>query len=113
MARLTGSAGVSEQGKGTGWATRKPERSRLCPHGKPARSTGHNNAPGLMTDLASHRERAREHETPRHVESRGEDISRRMRAVGSRSGFVVPRKAGNWAHRDPLEGREPPRVKTH
>ncbi|MGY3600410.1 hypothetical protein ACVIGB_008459 [Bradyrhizobium sp. USDA 4341] len=53
MVRLTGSAGVSEQGKGTGWATRKPERSRLCPHGKPARSTGHNNAPGLMTDLAS------------------------------------------------------------
>ncbi|MGY3573044.1 hypothetical protein ACVMB1_000248 [Bradyrhizobium sp. USDA 4504] len=53
MARLTGSAGVSEQGKGTGWDTRKPERSRLCPHGKPARSTGHNNAPGLMTDLAS------------------------------------------------------------
>ena len=54
MARNTGSAGVSEQGKGTGGVTRKPERSRLCPHessrlGAPAE----NNAPGLMTDLAN------------------------------------------------------------
>jgi len=53
MARLIGSAGISEQGKGTGWVTRKPERSRLCPHGKPARSTGLSNVPGLMNDLAS------------------------------------------------------------
>ena len=31
MARLTGSAGVSEQGKGTGWVARKPERFPLVP----------------------------------------------------------------------------------
>jgi hypothetical protein len=113
MARLTGSAGVSEQGKGTGWVARKPERSRLCPYGKLARSTGLNNAPGPMSRLGEHPERACEHETPRHVESRSEDISRRICTAGGRSGFIVLTKAGNWAHRDPLEGREPPRVKTH
>lgn len=45
------SAGVSDQGKGAGWVTRKPERSRWCPHGKPARSAGVNNAPGPMSGL--------------------------------------------------------------
>jgi hypothetical protein len=47
------------------------------------------------------------------MESRGEDISRRIRTAGSRSGFIVLTKAGNWACQDPLEGREPSRVKTH
>ncbi len=37
MARNTGSAGVSEQGKGMGGVTRKPERSCFCPH----ETTGH------------------------------------------------------------------------
>lgn len=62
MARLTGSAGVSEQGKGTGWATRKPERSRLCPHGKAG--TEHRPQQRSRPDdrLDEHRERAREHE---------------------------------------------------
>lgn len=71
MARLTGSAGVSEQGKGTGWVAKKPERSRLCPHGKPARRTGLNNAPGPMSRRGEHRERACEHEVTGHAVSGG------------------------------------------
>jgi hypothetical protein len=114
MARKTGSAGVSDQGKGTGGVTREPERSRLCPHESNRHAERRvNNAPGLMTDLANVRSADGEHETPRHAESRGEAISRRTCAAGSRSGFIVPRKAGNRAHLDPLEGREPSRVKVH
>jgi len=29
--------------------------------------------------------------------------------MGCRSVFIVPAKSGNWAHRDPMEGREAPR----
>ena len=36
----------------------------------------------------------------------GESISRRTCGAGSRSTFIVPGKAGNRGHRDPLEGRE-------
>jgi hypothetical protein len=54
MARKTGSAGVSDQGKGMGGVTREPERSRLCPHESNRHAERRvNNAPGLMTDLAN------------------------------------------------------------
>ena len=33
--------------------------------------------------------------------------------MGRRSGLIVPRKAGNRARRNPLEGREPPRHEVH
>jgi len=39
--------------------------------------------------LGEHWERMREHEAPRHMESRSEDISRRICTAGSRSGFIV------------------------
>ena len=35
----------------------------------------------------------------------GESISRRACGAGSRSTLIVPRRAGNRGHRDPLEGR--------
>ena len=38
----------------------------------------------------------------------GESISRRACGAGGRSTFIVPRKAGNRGHRDPLEERGVP-----
>ena len=34
-------------------------------------------------------------------------------AAGSRSALIVPAKSGNWAHRDPAEGRGAPRGGNH
>jgi hypothetical protein len=75
MVRNTGSAGVFEQGKGTGRVTRKPERSCLCPreitgYGAPveqrsrpgARLGGDGSAKAITNDRG-------------HAETRGEDIS--------------------------------------
>jgi len=42
-----------------------------------------------------------------------EPISARGYAVGSRSAFIVPLRAGNRARRDPKEEREAPRGETH
>jgi hypothetical protein len=53
MVRPTDSAGVLEQGRGTGWVARKPERSRLCPRGAAGEEHRPNKAPGPMIDLAS------------------------------------------------------------
>lgn len=35
-------------------------------------------------------------------------ISLRVKAMGSRSVFIVPEKVGNLTYKDPVEGREAP-----
>ena len=74
---LVGSAGVLEQGKGTGWIAREPVISRARPRvqhaGKGARRL--TKRPGLLSDLHAHRERFGEHEREEgHVEPGTESI---------------------------------------
>ena len=47
------------------------------------------------------------------TEPAGETISRRTRGAGSYSAPIVPLKAGNRGHRDPLEGSWASPVQTH
>ena len=72
LVRLTGSAGVSEQGKGTGWVTRKPERSRSRPYAKPAREHRPEQRSRPDERLGEHRER-----TPRTRSTKACGIPRR------------------------------------
>ena len=54
------------------------------------------------------------HEEGRHpAEPAGESISRRPCGAGSLSALIVPVKAGNRGHRDPLEGSGASFVQTH
>ncbi len=113
-ARNTGSGGVLEQGRAAGRAAREPERSRPCPYaerrkvGVPAEQRSR---PGAALTALGARKRARN--LRGRTDSGGEDISQRTHMAGSRSGFIVPRMTGNRARRDPAEGRETPRMKTH
>ena len=47
------------------------------------------------------------------AEPAGETISRRTCRAGSRSALIVPPKAGNRGHRDPLEGSGASHVQSH
>ena len=54
------------------------------------------------------------HEHGRHpAEPAGESISRRPCGAGSLGALIVPVKAGNRGHRDPLEGSGASFVQTH
>src|SRR5271165_1966186 len=89
----------------------EPVRSRLRPsesvpaNGRPADQMpgldGSSNHPGAPPRRARRRRIAR---TPE-----AKQISDRGCAGGSRSAFIIPLTAGNWAHRDPREGRGAPR----
>src|SRR6266478_9705563 len=90
-------------------------RDPICVHAKTnrMRAAGRTEVPGLeeTSDLPGAPRRDTNQED--RVDRGSEYISGHGCAVGSRSAFIVPRRAGNWARQDPKEGREASRGESH
>src|SRR5208283_1448965 len=109
---MVGPAGVLDRGKGMGWIAWEPVRSRSRPReSAPANGRPADQAPwpGWVLQPSGSAAKA----STKSGGSRGPRKRNRQATgdaqAGSRSAFIRPLTAGNWAHRDPREGRGAPR----
>jgi len=115
-ARRDGSSGVVDRRRVTGWEAQGTWEVLLLPVGEVAGGgmAGVNNTdPGPSSGLQGGGSAEADTNAQAPAEPAGKAISRRTRGAGSRSAPMVPPKAGNRGHRDPLEGSGASHVQSH
>jgi hypothetical protein len=95
--------GVREQGRSIGWVDQEPVRSHEWPH-KESHGTARWTEPWITSKIQG----VKKEEKVWGLKAK--TISRQVKAMGSRSAFIVPMMVGNSTHEDPVEGREASRM---